>query len=82
YDPDSEAPNRFPEYYDGTLFVFEWMRNWVKALRFDAEENYLRAEPFMTENGDFRRPIDAVFGKDGMLYMLEYGSVYGADNDD
>lgn len=82
YDPDSEAPNRFPEYYDGTLFVFEWMRNWVKALRFDAEENYLRAEPFMTESGDFRRPIDAVFGKDGMLYMLEYGSVYGADNDD
>ncbi|MBC2839820.1 ThuA domain-containing protein [Robiginitalea sp. SC105] len=82
YDPASDAPNRFPEYYDGTLFVFEWMRNWVKALRFDEAEEYVRAEPFMTENGDFRRPIDLVFGKDGILYMLEYGSVYGADNED
>src|SRR3712207_3654013 len=36
----------------------------------------------MTANGDFRRPIDLAFGKDGVMYMLEYGSVYGADNED
>ncbi|WPP50703.1 ThuA domain-containing protein [Catalinimonas niigatensis] len=82
YDENSSSPNRFPEFYDGTLFVMEWMRNWVMALRFDENENFLRAEPFMTTNGDFRRPIDLTFGKDGMMYMLEYGSVYGADNDD
>ena len=79
---DSNSPNRFPEYYDGALFVFDWMRNWVLTFRFDENENYLRSEPFMAANGDFRRPIDLAFGKDGVMYMLEYGSVYGADNDD
>jgi cytochrome c len=82
FDKNSTARNKFPEYYDGGLFVFDWMRNWVIVLRFDENENYLRNEPFMSLNGDFRRPIDLVFGKDGVMYMLEYGSVYGADNED
>lgn len=82
YNAQSTAPNRFPEYYDGALFVFDWMRNWVLALRFDKDENYVRSEPFMAANGDFRRPIDLAFGQDGVMYMLEYGSVYGADNED
>lgn len=82
FDEKSTSENKFPEYYDGTLFVFEWMRNWVMALRFDEDENFLRAEPFMSANGDFRRPIDLAFGHDGVMYMLEYGSVYGADNED
>lgn len=82
FDKNSDSETKFPEYYDGMLFVFEWMRNWVMAIRFDENENFKSIEPFMTANGDFRRPIDAEFGKDGVLYMLEYGSVYGADNDD
>ncbi len=82
YNPNSSSPNRFPAHYDGTLFVADWMRNWVFSLRFDSNENYLRNEAFMAANGDFRRPIDMMFGNDGLLYMLEYGSVYGADNED
>lgn len=82
YDESSGSKNKFPSYYDGSLFVFEWMRNWVRVIRFDEDENYVKSEPFMTANGDFRRPIDLAFGKDGVMYMLEYGSVYGADNDD
>ncbi len=82
YNPNASSKNKFPQYYDGALFVFDWMRNWVLALRFDQNENYLRNEPFMTANGDFRRPIDLAFGQDGTMYMLEYGSVYGADNED
>lgn len=82
YDDGNESAMGFPEYYDGKLFVFDWMRNWVIALRFDEEENYVGSEPFMTSHGDFRRPIDLAFSKDGVMYMLEYGSVYGADNTD
>jgi cytochrome c len=82
YPETSVSENRFPAYYDGTLFVFEWMRNWVMALHFNEEENLLKSEPFMSAQGDFRRPIDLAFGKDGIMYMLEYGSVYGADNED
>ncbi|RDC64947.1 ThuA domain-containing protein [Adhaeribacter pallidiroseus] len=82
FNKSSTSKFKFPEFYDGTLFVMDWMRNWVMALRFDANENFVRAEPFMALNGDFRRPIDLAFGKNGVMYMLEYGSVYGADNED
>ena len=82
YNPKSASKNGFPEHYDGALFVFDWMRNWVLALRFDKNENYVRSEPFMAANGDFRRPIDLAFSPDGVMYMLEYGAVYGADNED
>lgn len=82
FDPNSKAKNKFPAYYDGALFVFDWMRNWVLALRFDEKENYIRNEKFMPTAGDFRRPIDLAFNKNGEMYMLEYGSVYGADNPD
>lgn len=82
YDKNSPSKTKFPEYYDGALFIFDWMRNWVLAVRVDKDDNYVRTEPFMAAKGDFRRPIDQAFGKDGVMYMLEYGSVYGADNVD
>jgi cytochrome c len=82
YNKNNTNPARFPDYYDGDLFIAEWMRNWVMSVRFDKNENYKRTEPFMAANGDFRRPIDMAFGSDGILYMLEYGSVYGLANKD
>lgn len=82
YNEKNTNPGRFPDYYDGTLFIAEWMRNWVRVLRLDENENYVRTEPFMAASGDFKRPIDMAFGSDGALYMLEYGSVYGLANKD
>ena len=60
----------------------DWMRNWIFAVRFDENENYKRMEAFMPLTGDFRRPIDMDITPDGIMYVLEYGTVYGADNDD
>lgn len=82
YNSENPNPKKIPEYYDGGLFVFEWMRNWMRVIRFDKDENYVRSEAFMPTTGDFRRPIDLAFGNDGVMYVLEYGSVYGADNVD
>jgi cytochrome c len=62
--------------------MYDWMRNWVFAVRLDENQNYVRMEPFMETNGDFRRPIDIEVGPEGSFYMLEYGSVYGIDNVD
>ena len=39
-------------------------------------------EAFMPLTGDFRRPIDMDITPEGIMYVLEYGTVYGADNDD
>lgn len=82
YPRKNRSPNSFPEYYNGQLFVADWMRNWVMSVSFDGQENFQRIENFMPNSGDFRRPIDIAFGSDGIMYMLEYGSVYGAANTD
>ncbi|WP_242922098.1 ThuA domain-containing protein [Pontibacter liquoris] len=73
---------KLPAYYDKALFAYDWMRNWVYALRLDENQQYKRMEPFMPVTGDFKRPVDMEIGPDGAMYMLEYGSVYGVDNPD
>jgi len=82
YDENLKSDIKFPEYYDKALFIYDWMRNWVFAVRLDENENYQSMEPFMESNGDFRRPMDMEVGPDGAFYILEYGSVYGIDNVD
>ncbi|UTA67404.1 ThuA domain-containing protein [Emticicia sp. 21SJ11W-3] len=82
FNEASANKNKIPRYYDGALFIFDWMRNWMLATRLDKDENYVKTEAFMPTKGDFRRPIDLAFSKDGIMYVLEYGSVYGADNKD
>ena len=82
YNKQQAKKNGIPDYYDNCLFIMDWMRNWIFAVRFDENENYKRMEPFMPLTGDFRRPIDMDITPQGVMYVLEYGSVYGADNDD
>lgn len=82
YNKATAKKNSIPAYYDNSLFVMDWMRNWVFAIRFDENENYKRMEAFMPLTGDFRRPIDMDITPEGVMYVLEYGTVYGADNDD
>lgn len=82
FDPALKSTTKLPAYYDKALFVYDWMRNWVYAIRLDENQNYQSMEPFMPTTGDFRRPVDMEIGPDGSVYMLEYGSVYGIDNED
>ncbi|PRY21128.1 cytochrome c [Spirosoma oryzae] len=82
FDQALTSNTKMPAYYDKALFVYDWMRNWVFAVRLDDKQNYVSMEPFMPKTGDFRRPVDLEVGPDGSFYMLEYGSVYGIDNDD
>ncbi|RZK78132.1 MAG: carbohydrate-binding protein, partial [Pedobacter sp.] len=82
FDPNLKSETKLPEYFDNALFMYDWMRNWVYAVRMDENQNYKRMEPFMETNGDFRRPIDMEVGPEGSFYILEYGSVYGIDNVD
>lgn len=82
YQAGLKSAGKLPAYYDKAVFVADWMRNWVYALRLDENQNYQRMEPFMPLGGNFKRPIDMEIGADGVMYMLEYGSVYGIDNVD
>ena len=69
---------RFPDRFDHTLFIYEWTRNWIMAVRLDREERIASIEPFLPERR-FVRPIDMQFGPEGSLYVLEYGDTWGVN---
>lgn len=75
------APFKLSEYYDGKLFIFEWIRHWIMAVTLDEDGNYLRMEPFL-KNMSFSAPMDIKFGPDGALYVLEYGTNWFSKNSD
>ncbi|QHT70061.1 carbohydrate-binding protein [Rhodocytophaga rosea] len=75
------AKRPFPDYYNGKLFIYEWMRGWIMAVTLDADGNYLRMERFMPSY-KFSNPIELEFGPEGDMYMLEYGTGWFQENDD
>ncbi len=76
-----DAPYKLPKYYDGKLFIYEWIRGWIMAVSFDKNGNYLSMEPFL-EHMSFKAPVDMQFGNDGALYVLEYGTNWFSKNMD
>ncbi len=76
-----DSDKRFPKYFDGKLFIYDWMRNWIFLVTMDKNGDYEKMEPFMPST-KFDKPIDMQFGKDGSLYILEYGTFWNAQNDD
>jgi cytochrome c len=75
------AETRLPDYYNGKLFIYEWMRNFIKAVTLRPDGNFYKMEPFM-ENTKFAAPIDMELGPDGKLYILEYGTGWFSKNKD
>ncbi|MBK1439092.1 ThuA domain-containing protein [Parapedobacter sp. ISTM3] len=72
---------RYPGYYDGKLIIYDWIRGWIKAVTMLPNGDFDKMEPFM-EGESFANPIDMEVGKDGRLYILEYGRGWFAKNPD
>lgn len=78
FHADDQAEG-FPAYFENKLFVYEWMRDWVYVVTLDDNNEYVKAEAFMPET-EFSHPMDMLFGKDGHLYVLEYGQKWNQRN--
>ncbi|MDZ7650002.1 MAG: hypothetical protein U5K54_24320 [Cytophagales bacterium] len=63
----------FPDYFDGKLLMYDWMRNWMRLVTMNEKGAIMDIEPFM-ENIQFNNTIDMAYGPDGKLYTLEYGT--------
>ena len=74
-----DSEHKFPSYFDGKFFAYEWMRDWIVLVDFDDRGNIKSMERFMP-NTRFYHPMDMTFGKDGELYVLEYGLKWFAQN--
>lgn len=73
------AKDKFPEYFEDKLIVYEWMRDWIYVVTLDDDHNYVKADPFMPST-EFSHPMDMIFGSDGNLYVLEYGQKWNSQN--
>lgn len=71
---------RLPDYYNNKLFIYEWIRGWIKVVTTSPEGDFEKMEPFMA-GSKFANPIDIEMGPDGRLYVLEYGSGWFSKND-
>lgn len=80
------ATRAFPNYYDGKLLTYDWMRGWIMAVTMtgtpDRPEGNLQSMERFMPSYKFSNPMDMEFAADGDLYMLEYGSGWFSANDD
>ena len=77
----SQDATRFPDYYNGKLITYDWMRGWMMAITVDSVGNFSRMEPF----GDsivLSRPMDMLVDKNGSFWVLEYGTQWFSSNPD
>lgn len=72
---------RYPDYYDGKLFIYDWIRGWVMLVSMQPNGDFDKMEPFIS-NLKLAAPIDMEVGPDGKIYVLEYGSGWFSKNPD
>ena len=71
YDSTIADPNKLPEYYDRTLFVMDWTRDWIKAVCLDSAGNVVKISPFL-DSVTVIGPMDMKIGPDGAIYLMEW----------
>lgn len=79
-DEFSGREEALPEYYDGKIIFYDFMREWIQMIEEDEDGSLRKIERL--GSFDLNSPLDLVVGPDGAIWVLEYGSVWFADNED
>jgi cytochrome c len=77
----NQHADALPDYYDGGLFISDFMRRWIKVVFSDENGDIYKLEEFAPD-AEFVAPIDLKFSHQGQLYILEYGSKWHTGNAD
>ena len=80
-DDFKDSKVKFPDFYNGKFFAYDWIRDYINIVTMSKEGELLHIERFMP-NAKFSHPIDMQFANDGSLYTLEYGPNWFAQNDE
>ena len=75
FDPNLDLTTKFPEYYDGKNFAYEWGRGWIKTIDVGPAGERGSINPFF-DSMDLSWPMNIEFGPDGSLYVLDYGDTW------
>lgn len=77
----NDTTRHLHEYFNGKVFIAEWMRDWINVISVDENGKLDSIEPFMRGTA-FHHPIELEIGPDGMLYLLDYGTNWFSKNSD
>ncbi|HEV7378661.1 MAG TPA: PQQ-dependent sugar dehydrogenase [Dyadobacter sp.] len=80
-DSYPDAPYKLPQYYNGKLLIYDWIRKWMLAVTMDEAGNYISMEPFLPQL-HVVAPMDMQIARDGAIYILAYGTNWFAKNTD
>jgi glucose/arabinose dehydrogenase/PKD repeat protein len=81
FNPNVQNRTKLPSYFDQTLFIWEWSRDYIKEVKIDDDGSPLKLNPFLS-SFQFNRPIDLKIGPDGMIYVIEWGTGFSGGNAD
>ena len=80
FDEKLKNPNKLPNSFNHSLFIYEWSRNWIINVKLDENQNQIGMERFCPKM-TFKRPMDMELGPDGCLYLIEWGTAWGKNQD-
>jgi glucose/arabinose dehydrogenase len=75
YDANNPSTVKFPASLDGHVFATEFGRRWIKAIDVNADGSAGQVSDFPWRG---TQVMDAAFGPDGALYVLDYGTGWGS----
>lgn len=80
FDESLKSDHKLPKEFDNTLFLFEWARNALYAVRLDEQGNRVSMRRFLAQI-PFKRPVEMELGPDGCLYLIEFGTNWEGNPD-
>ncbi|WP_373320144.1 ThuA domain-containing protein [Virgisporangium aurantiacum] len=82
YENLPNSDREWPGYYDGKAMFGEWNQNKMYTFQVGDDGTSLVDINQLLTGMSFLRPMDFEFGPDGALYMIEWGTGFGGNNDD
>ncbi|TYC03947.1 DUF1349 domain-containing protein [Micromonospora sp. WP24] len=81
YDAELNSDRKWPAYYDGKALFGEWNQSKMYTMQVTADGKSLVDINQLLTGMSLIRPMDFEFGPDGALYLIEWGSGFGGNND-
>ncbi|RIW46045.1 DUF1349 domain-containing protein [Micromonospora endophytica] len=81
YDADLDSDRKWPAYYDGKALFGEWNQSRMYTMQLSQDGKSLVDINRLLDGMSFIRPMDFEFGPDGAMYLIEWGSGFGGNND-
>ncbi len=82
FDETITSDRKWPAYFDGKAILGEWNQNKMYTVQTSPDVRSVVDINQLLTGMSFKRPMDFEFGPDGALYLIEWGTGFGGNNDD